>query len=329
MWQLEPAPACVRLGHEGHGHPQLPGDLLRPVLEQHVPVGGLEGAGVGQVQLRLPPPPLPLGALHRHAGRLHLVAQAAQQRLLPRALQQVVVLEVGARRAEGAEAPSGRVGVGGVEEVALQLGGQHGGQPGRGGAGDLATQDLPRGLLDGAPVRMVQVAQEQRRPLQPGQAAGCAPVRHHPHVAVAPLPAGQAVAGEGLHLHVHRQQVVAGLDALVRGVGQEVAPGEALPQQAPLLVGEGDDHGIDLAPLDRRREGPRSSVMPAPRRPGARPSPGLGSDGPGGRARGRRREGDAGGGGARTGRRRWQRPAYTASLTTVAPSPPSLGPADS
>src|SRR6266542_2044467 len=90
----------VPLRHEGHGEALTFGDLLGRVLGQDVPVGLLEEIAVPNVQLLLPGPPLPLGALHRHAARVEAAHDRSDERLLPRSLQDVVVLDVAAERLE-------------------------------------------------------------------------------------------------------------------------------------------------------------------------------------------------------------------------------------
>ena len=71
------------------------------------------------------------------------------------------------------------------------------------------------------------------------------------HVAVPLLPARHRVAVDGVHVDVDRQQVVAGLRAVRQHLLLEEARRHALADEAPLRVGEGDDHGVDLAGRDR------------------------------------------------------------------------------
>ena len=68
------------------------------------------------------------------------------------------------------------------------------------------------------------------------------------HVAVAGGPVRELEAGQGLVVDVHGQQVVAGVQPLV-DVVEEVRPGQPLPHQPPLQVGDRDDDGVDLARL--------------------------------------------------------------------------------
>ena len=92
------------LGHEGGRPPFLGRDLLDPVLEHQVPVRRRQRLVVGDVDLVLAPARLPLGELDRDVGGPHFVADAAQDVLLARRLQQLVVLD--GRRVGGQSAPT-------------------------------------------------------------------------------------------------------------------------------------------------------------------------------------------------------------------------------
>ena len=71
-------------------------------------------------------------------------------------------------------------------------------------------------------------------------------------VAVALLPARDPVAGDRIHLHVEREQVVAALDAVLADVLlDEELPVQALAHEPALHVGEGDDHRVDRSVGDR------------------------------------------------------------------------------
>src|SRR5207248_893936 len=88
-----PGVALVPLGHERDGVPLLPGDLLRRVLVDRVPVRHLQRLGISQPDLLLPRPPLALRRLDRHAAALEMRADRADDVLLFRPLQDVVVLD--------------------------------------------------------------------------------------------------------------------------------------------------------------------------------------------------------------------------------------------
>ena len=107
----------------------------------------------------------------------------------------------------------------------------------------------------GLPSCQTHVAEDERGRLEPRNPAQRGEVRPQDEVAVALLPAGDAVARDGIHLHVVGEQVVAALDAvLVDVVFDEELPVQALAHEPALHVGEGDDHRVDRAVLDRRRQ---------------------------------------------------------------------------
>src|SRR5207247_9594012 len=95
------------------------------------------------------------------------------------------------------------------------------------------------------------VAQNQRRRIQPWDSAEGRKVRQQFEVAVSLLPVRHLVAGDGVHLHVQREQVVATLDRLaVAGRLHEVLGIYALAHQATLHVADGDHDGVDDTLLD-------------------------------------------------------------------------------
>jgi hypothetical protein len=65
-------------------------------------------------------------------------------------------------------------------------------------------------------------------------------------VAVAQLPIGELVAGNRLHLHVDREQVVTAMGPAGGGDLYEEAGVEPLPHEPSVVVREADDDGIDL-----------------------------------------------------------------------------------
>ena len=94
------------------------------------------------------------------------------------------------------------------------------------------------------------VAQHERRAVEPGDPAQRRHVGDDREVAVAALPVGHLVARDGIHLHVEREQVVAALDAVLDDVVEEVLRLDALAEQPALHVGEGGDDRVDRAVLD-------------------------------------------------------------------------------
>jgi hypothetical protein len=69
-------------------------------------------------------------------------------------------------------------------------------------------------------------------------------VSHH-EIAVASLPAGHAIAIDGVHVDVHGQQVVAPLGAVGQHVVDEVGRVQALSLKASLHVGDGQHDGVE------------------------------------------------------------------------------------
>ena len=101
---------------------------------------------------------------------------------------------------------------------------------------------------------VLHVAQHQRRFLEPGRAAQRAHVGHEVEVAVAELPVGEFIAGDRIHLHVHGEQVIAGVRAVVDHAVDEHLGIEPLAEEPAVVVGEADDDRFDLALLDELRE---------------------------------------------------------------------------
>ena len=245
----------VGLGHEGDRAPGLVGHLLDPVLVDHVVVGHGHRVGETEVDLLLAGPRLTLGAFHRDARALHALADRTQESLVIRGGEDVVVEDVRHRGRQVGVVLGVRLGERLLEEEELELGTEHGLEAERAGALDLGAKDLPRRGPNRLAVVPGHVAKDERGGLEPGDAAQRRKVGHHVEVAVAALPVGHLVAGDGIHLHVERQQVVAPLDRLpVAGGVHEVLGVEALAHQPALHVGEGDDDGVDLTLFDLSRE---------------------------------------------------------------------------
>ena len=92
------------------------------------------------------------------------------------------------------------------------------------------------------------VAEDERRALEPRDPPERRHVGRDREVAVALLPARDLVARDRVHLHLEREQVVAALDGVpgVHLLDEELGM-EALAEQASLHVGERDDDRVDLA----------------------------------------------------------------------------------
>ena len=262
------------LGHECRRDAIQERDLLDPVLIDRVPVGGGDGVGVAHVELVLAVPRLPLGELDRDPGALHPAADRAEDVLVHRRGEDVVVEDVGDRRRQVAVVLLVRLGVALLVEVELELGGEHRDVAELVGALVLRDQHLPRRGDDRRAVVLDDVAQHQRAAVEPRDPAQRREVGRDPEVAVALLPVGHLVAGNRVHLHVEREQVVATLDAVVDDLVEEVGDLDPLADEPSLHVGEGGHDRVDrarlrLGPAPRatasrwRPPGPPGRVAPA------------------------------------------------------------------
>ncbi len=65
-------------------------------------------------------------------------------------------------------------------------------------------------------------AQHQGGAVQPAGDAHRLQIGHHVKIAVAPLPVRVAIAGDRIHLHIHGQQVIAGVRPVPRHVIEEI-----------------------------------------------------------------------------------------------------------
>jgi hypothetical protein len=271
----------VVLGHEREAHALLGRDLLGPGLVHDVVVAGGEGLGVAEGDLVLAEVALALGRLDVEAGAGHAVADAPQQALDPGRAGQRVVDVVLVRRLQPPVplVPGGLVGV--AEDDELQLGAHQRHQVALGQAVELAAQHLAGRRHHRRSVLPLDVAQHQRRALVPRHQPQRGQVGPQHEVAVAPLPRRHGVAVDGVHVDVHRQQVVAGLGGVGHHLVEEVAHVAALALQPALHVGERHQHRVDRAQLrhlaelvDGQRGGRgRHAVTPTRGRPRWRPAP--------------------------------------------------------
>ena len=230
-------------------------DLLHPVLEHQVSVGHLERGAVGDVDLVLADAGLALGEFDRDAGLDHLVADAGDDVLLPRRLEELVVLD---RRGVGDEVLPpllGRLGERVEEQVELELGGALDHEAPLGGPLDLAPEDAAGGHLDRLALHGHEVAQDEHTSRLPGDGPHRLGVDDGVEIAVAGLPVGELVARQRIHVDVAGQEVVAGLDAVVGHVIEEEGAGDPLADGAPLEVRECHDDGVHVARTDLVREG--------------------------------------------------------------------------
>jgi hypothetical protein len=205
-----------------------------------------------------------LGDLHRDAGGVHVVADRADHALFLGGLQDVVVLDVPAGVLQVPVVLFPGLVVGLVEQVELELRAGLGGPAPLRQAGQLLLQDAARGMGQQPAVVVADVAQHQGRALQPGGAAQARRVGLDGEVAVALVPGRRLVTRHRLHLHVHGQEVVAGVGLLDHAVQEEMA-GHPLAQEAALHVGKAHHHGVYLTRVDQfpeRREIQVSTHVP-------------------------------------------------------------------
>src|SRR5215213_7537944 len=128
----------------------------------------------------------------------------------------------------------------------------------------LATEDLPRRRDHRRLVVPHEIRHAHRGALVPGHGPDGREVRLHHEVAVALLPRRHRVALDRVHLHIDREQVVAGLGVVLEHLLDEVLADEPLALQAALHVGEDEEDRVDGAIADRAAEligghAPRSS----------------------------------------------------------------------
>ena len=123
--------------------------------------------GEPEVDLPLSRPGLSLRGLHPHPGCLHAVADLAQECFVIGGREQVVVEDVGHGRRQARILLRVRLLEGLAEEVELQLAVHHRRVAERGGALELCLQDLARGRSNRPAVVEMDVAEDERRRLEP------------------------------------------------------------------------------------------------------------------------------------------------------------------
>ncbi len=226
-------------------------DLLGAVLVDRVIVGRRERVGVAKVDLLLAGPRLALRALDGDARVVHVVSDLAQERLVEGRGEDVVVEDVGDGRRQVLVVLLVRLGVGLLEEVELELGAELRREAELRGPLHLALEHLSRGGVDRLAVVPEDVAEDEGRPFEPRDPAQRGEVRLEDEVAVPALPVGHPVAGDGVHLHVEGEEVVAALDAVLGDPAlEEEVSVDALAHQPALHVRERDDDRVDRTGLD-------------------------------------------------------------------------------
>src|SRR2546429_410221 len=97
-------------------------------------------------------------------------------------------------------------------------------------------------------IHRFDVAEDQGGLFEPGEPSNRRQIGVAVHVSIAGAPVGELETRQRLVVDVHRQQVVARVQALI-DVVEKVGARQPLSHQASLEVGDGDDHGVDLARL--------------------------------------------------------------------------------
>ena len=91
------------------------------------------------------------------------------------------------------------------------------------------------------------VAQDDRRAFEPTGAAERPEVGDQVKVTIALLPVGEVVPRNRLHLHVDRQQVIAGVGSAFRDLRDKMVDVEPLSQEAAVNVRKDGQDRVDLA----------------------------------------------------------------------------------
>ena len=240
----------VVLGHEGQRLAVPVGEFLGRGLEHDVVVGGAQHLVVPEGDLVLAQVALALGRLDRQPGAVHRVADVAHQRLVPAGAQDRVVDVVARRARQPLVVRVERLLEGVGEDDELQLRGPVGGEPEPLRLVGLGPQHLPRRLADRGAVQPREVALDHGRRGKPRREPQRAQVRCDQEVAVALFPRRDLIAAHGVHLDVHREQVVAALHAVTGHFVQEVPGVDPLALEPALHVREDDEHGVDLPGVD-------------------------------------------------------------------------------
>ena len=213
-------------------------------------VGVRQCARVRDVDLVLALAELALAELHRDPGAQHPVADLPEDPLVASGLEHVVVHDVRRARAHVPVSPLGGHAIRVLEQVELELGARLDRVAPLDRTLDLTFEDPSGRDLDGLVLVLlvVDVADDHHGLLDPRTPSKGRQIGDHSEVPVARLPARVLVPGEGLHLHVDRQQVEARVQTLLtEDLLEEEMRNDALAHEAPLEVGEHAQDGVDLA----------------------------------------------------------------------------------
>ena len=137
-------------------------------------------------------------------------------------------------------------------------------EPALGEPVELAAQDLPRRRRHRPAVLPLDVADDERRLLEPRDAPERRHVGVEDEVAVAGLPRGHLEPLHRHHVDVDGEQVVAALRAVRRDLVAEEGRVEALALEPSLHVGHDEQDGVDLAALNVARSSSEAGQRHAP-----------------------------------------------------------------
>jgi hypothetical protein len=205
------------LGHEGDVPPVEVGDLLDTVLVDGVPVRHLEGVSETKVDLLLPAAEFALREFDRNRRSVHAVADLTDQVFITGRLKDVVILDMRAMRNEVLVPLVARLFERILEQEELQFGSAHERVTSVARALDLSLEDLSRRDVHDVPFFCIDIADHQRRLLEPWDDPERGHVGEAMEIAVAQIPIGVPVVGQRLHVHVHRKEIVAPVHPLVAG----------------------------------------------------------------------------------------------------------------
>ena len=253
-WHDDPTSSIDHFAMNVAARPSWAAISFTPFLKTRWRSAVSSALGVRDVDLVLAAAGLALGRLDRDTGPDHLVADATQDVLLARRLEELVVLDAVGVGDEPAPALVGSLLEGVQEQEELELGGAPHGEPALVGPLDLSLQDASGRHLDRAAGGIEQVADDEGRAVQPRQDAGRREVGGGDQVAVAGVPVREPVPGQRVHVDVDREQVVAHLDPVFAGVVEKERAGDPLADRSALDVGEGEDDRVDRAVDDELAE---------------------------------------------------------------------------